>query len=336
MNDAIDLMADTDTHPFTNLLLVSLIIMGFCVFVAWYAKKNQNGSDQHNGSQQDDSGYLWGLNKSTPPDDTRGGTMEMGMGMGKMDGTHRGRLRHKKGLFDEEDLEQRMSVQMTHNDLLAITPDHIGRLQTRSNQIPIPSQMAPSIPPNARNKQKVRTRRRGKGGSFEQLDDDEMDDDGISDSDDSEDGVDMMRMRDEYYASQTFSKKLADTLGDITETVSATAHAVKTKLSKKEQTVVRPMRMGPPVPPQQKRRNKKEEKKQRFAIVQDEELSDQFDLESTSTESTVTAEDEYREDPVTAVRTNANGVRIKQPMALPTFDDDDDDEEEESDSESQR
>merc|ERR1711994_299244 len=135
---------------------------------------------------------------------------------------------------------------------------------TRSNQIPIPSQMAPSIPPNVRNqknKQKVRTRRRGKGGSFEQLDDDEMDDDddGISDSDDSEDGVDMMKMRDQYYASQTFSKKLADTLGDITETVSATAHAVKTKLSKKEQTVVRPMRMGPPIQNPQKRRNKKEE-----------------------------------------------------------------------------
>merc|ERR1712241_379416 len=126
------------------------------------------------------------------------------------------------------------------------------------------------------------------------------------------DGVDMMKMRDQYYASQTFSKKLADTLGDITETVSATAQAVKTKLSKKEQTVVRPMRMGPPIQNPQKRRNKKEEKKQRFAIVQDEELSDQFDLESTSTEST--AEDEYREDPVTAVRTNANGVRIKQPM----------------------
>merc|ERR1712176_866469 len=104
-----------------------------------------------------------------------------------------------------------------HNDLLAITPDHIGRLQTRA-----PSTMAPTVNGKQRKIKGIRTRRRGKGGSFEQLNDDEMDD-GISDSDDSEDGVDMMKMRDQYYASQTFSKKLADTLGDITETVSATA-----------------------------------------------------------------------------------------------------------------
>ena len=326
-SNVIDLMADSDAHPFANLMLVSMIIIGFCVFVGWYSKKNQESMENRSGQNGDDGGYLWGLNKSSPSTDSQDT-------LGVTGSSHRGRHRHKKRLFEEEDLEQRMTVQMTNNDLLAITPDHIGRLQTRP-QLP-PHEMAPAVPglgSKPANAPKVRTRRRGKGGAFCQLQDreDSHDVDRYDESEDSEDGVDMIAMRDQYYASQTFSKKLADTLGDITETVSATAQAVKTKLSKREQTVVRPMRMGPM--PNKRSSNKKEENKQRFAIVQDEETSDQFDLASSSTEST--AEDEYREDPVTAVRTNANGVRIKQPMALPTFDDDDDDEEE-SESEEDR
>ena len=54
------------SNPFPNLLLVSLIILGFCVFVAWYAKKNQleNSDDGMGRRGNDDSnGYLWGLNK---------------------------------------------------------------------------------------------------------------------------------------------------------------------------------------------------------------------------------------------------------------------------------
>lgn len=115
--------------------------------------------------------------------------------------------------------------------------------------------------------------------------------------------------------------------------MSATAQAVKTKLSRKEQTVVRPMRMGPGDDGRSRSRRSKKaanSTKQRFTIVQEEETSDQFDLGSTSTEES-TAEDEYREDPVTAVRLNVHGKRIKQPMALPTFED-----EEESQSESGR
>merc|ERR1712129_566978 len=59
----------------------------------------------------------------------------------------------------------------------------------------------------------------------------------------------------------------------------------------------------------------------------EEEESDGFDLES-DTESE-TASDEFREDPATKVRMNVHGRRIKQPMALPTFEE----EEDEADSE---
>ena len=55
---------DPASHPFANLLLVSLIILGFCVFVAWYAKKNQISDNRMNGND-DDNGYLWGLNKAS-------------------------------------------------------------------------------------------------------------------------------------------------------------------------------------------------------------------------------------------------------------------------------
>merc|ERR1712218_376831 len=165
---------------------------------------------------------------------------------------------------------------------------------------------APSVP----HKKQKKTKRKGKGGAFSQLkdhDDPMGDDDDSMSSTDSEDGVDMMKMRDQYYASQTFSKKLADTLGDIHDTVKVTASAVKNKLTKKEQTVVVPMQI------------KKSKKKQPFTMVEDNETTDGFDLSVDSSNST--QENEYREDSETEVRMNIHGRKIKQPMKLPTFDD---------------
>lgn len=183
-------MASSDAHPFANLLLVSLIILGFCVFVAWYSKKNQVAMDGR-GQSGDDS-FLWGLSKASPSADS----------LDARSATHHGRLRHKQ-LFEAEDLEQRMTVQMTNNDLLAITPDHVGRLQTRSHG---PHQMAPAVPSGS--KRDRRRRRRGdNGGAFRQLADEEEDGDehectwSGSGSGDSEDEVDMARMRAEYYKS---------------------------------------------------------------------------------------------------------------------------------------
>merc|ERR1719242_1962462 len=87
--------------------------------------------------------------------------------------------------------------------------------------------------------------------------------------------MDMARQRDEYYAAQTLGKKLADIGQDITETVSATAQAVKQKLSKREQPVVRPMRAGG-----------KRDSKRRFLIVAEEEEEDALDMDSSTTDST--------------------------------------------------
>lgn len=323
------------SHPVANLVLVALIIIGFCVFVAWYAKKNQIASD--GGKGDEDNGYLWGLNQqSSPSQEDR-----MRMGMDERDRRHnnkhkRGGNRHKPlSQFDEDQLDQQMNIQMTmqnNNDLLTITPDHVGRLQTRA-----PNQMAPNAPiqtnKRSRNKRdKKKQKRRGKGATFEQVKDDEdpyPDNDDISESDDSESGEDMMKMRDQYYASQTFGKKLADTLGDIKDTGTAIAQAVQSKLMKKEATVVRPMQMGGSRPSSTKsgdiKKGKKTKKERRpFTMVDDNETTeDGFDLSDSSNS---TKEDEYREDPETEVRMNIHGRKIKQPMALPTFDDDEDEE----------
>eukprot|EP01084_Bolivina_argentea_P138499 243799_1 len=300
LNDSLAMSQFEDSHPFANLLLVSLIILGFCVFVAWYAKKNQITSDDGMG-REDDNGYLWGLNKSSPSS-----AEQNMMGSAGMDGNKRGRIRHKKlSDFDDGRLDQRMKIQMTMNehndDLLAITPDHIGRLQTRGND------MSHLHVKSKVKMNKKRTKRKGKGGAFQQLnDDDEQNDEDDYDGSttDSEDGVDMMKMRDDYYASQTFSKKLVDTLGDIHDTVKVTAAAVKTKLSKKEQTVVVPMQI--------KAAKKEKKKKYPFTIVEDDATTDGFDLSDEN-------ESSGSEDPV-EVRMNIHGRKIKQPMALPTFD----------------
>ena len=318
----------SDTHPFANLLLVSLIILGFCVFVAWYAKKNQITADK---GDEDDSGYLWGLNKASSPSSSE----QIGDGFSNH---KKGKSRHKKLLnqFDDDELDQQMNIQMTmnannHNDLLAITPDHVGRLQTR-----VPNQMAPSIPSTtASKKQKKRgrkTKRKGKGGKFSRLQDDDDEDnpdfDEASD-DDSSSGEDMMKMRDQYMASQTFSKKLADTLGDIHDTVKETAQAMKNKLTTKEPTVVRPMQMGSIKQQKlmkEKERKQQNKKRQPFTMVEDNETTDGFDF-GDSSEST--QENEYREDSETEIRVNIHGKRIKQPMKLPTRDSSDEEEEEE-------
>merc|ERR1712233_158634 len=169
---------------------------------------------------------------------------------------------------------------------------------------------------------KKKTKRRGKGGKFEQLkdhDDPMPDDDALSEEESSgSDGVDMMAMRDQYYASQTFSKRLTDTLGDIHETTQNLANAVKEKLSKKEQTVVVPMNVN-------KENEKQKKNKRPFMIMDDNETTDAFDL-SEDNSSNSTQENEYREDSETETRVNLHGKRIKQRMALPTFEDEDDDE----------
>ena len=248
----------------------------------------------------------------------------------------RGKSRHKKLMsqFDDDELDQEMNIiqmgQMNtnnNNDLLAITPDHVGRLQTRGVA---PNQLAPKIPHKSKRNNKKqnnikRTKRRGKGGKFEQVKDDEDPCPDDSESDDSESGQDMMKMRDQYYASQTFGKKLVDTLGDIHDTVKVTAQAVKTKLIKKEPTVVRPMQMGGGGGGKKTKRNKKDKKRQPFTMVNEEETSDGFDM-SGDDDSASTQEDEYREDSETEVRMNIHGRKIKQPMKLPTFDDDDEEE----------
>merc|ERR1719334_2221868 len=60
----------------------------------------------------------------------------------------------------------------------------------------------------------------------------------------------------------------------------------------------------------------------------EESDGDGFDLESdteSESESSMRS-DEYREEPVTKTRMNVHGRRIKQPMALPTFDEEEDEE----------
>jgi len=307
-----------------------IIIIGFCVFVAWYAKKNQIASDG-SGQGDEDNGYLWGLNQSSPSSNDQ----RMGIDERARDQESRrhhnkgGKSRHKKlSQFDEDQLDQQMNIQMTmqnNNDLLAITPDHVGRLQTRA-----PNSMAPNAPNQTRRSKRDRkqrkTKRKGKGGAFEQVKDDDLDPTIDDDSEsDSESGEDMMKMRDQYYASQTFGKKLADTLGDIQDTVTATAKAVQSKLIRKEPTVVRPMQMKPSkVNKKSKKKKDRDGKRQPFTMVDDNETTeDGFDLSDSSNS---TKEDEYREDPETEVRMNIHGRKIKQPMKLPTFDDDEEEE----------
>merc|ERR1711971_841924 len=98
-----------------------------------------------------------------------------------------------------------------------------------------------------------------------------------------------MAMRDQYYASQTFSKRLTDTLGDIHDTVTQTANAVKVKLSKKEQTVVVPMNM------QRKKQNRKKNKRP-FMMVEDDDETTECLYLSEDASSKSTQENEYRED----------------------------------------
>ena len=95
------------------------------------------------------------------------------------------------------------------------------------------------------------------------------------------DGVHTMKIRDQYYASQTFSKRQTDTLGDIHDTVTQIANAVKVKLSEKEQTVAVPMNMQ--IKQQQQEKNKEEKEKKKkgkrpFMMVEDNETTDAFDL----------------------------------------------------------
>merc|ERR1712083_1279395 len=65
-------------------------------------------------------------------------------------------------------------------------------------------------------------------------------------------------------------------------------------------------------------------KKRPFVVVEDNETTDAFDL-SESVSSNSTQENEYREDSETEMRTNLHGRRIKQPMALPTFEEEEED-----------
>eukprot|EP00485_Elphidium_margaritaceum_P013871 CAMPEP_0202726692 /NCGR_PEP_ID=MMETSP1385-20130828/184742_1 /ASSEMBLY_ACC=CAM_ASM_000861 /TAXON_ID=933848 /ORGANISM="Elphidium margaritaceum" /LENGTH=956 /DNA_ID=CAMNT_0049392919 /DNA_START=50 /DNA_END=2920 /DNA_ORIENTATION=- len=371
------LTGDTDSHPFANLLLVSLIILGFCVFVAWYAKKNQMSPDLASLPQDDeDNGYLWGLNKSSPSSDAA---------FMKHANKHNTKHMHEQ-LFTED----AMTVQMTthNNDLLAITPDHIGRLQTRTTPATTAMVTASGAYGKKLKAKKLKTRRQGKGGAFQQLadddeacdedddeDEDDDDEDGDSETDEDEElggtqrrrrsrrhaeedvseeeeesssGEDMMKMRDQFMAQQTFSKRLVDTLGDISDTMK---NAVKTTLRKKEKpAVVPPMQIGAAP---SKRVNKKrakaakkskqknkgskrtkespegKKKTQPFVLTEDNETTDALEFSSTSE----TGDDEYRDDPETEVRMNVHGKRIKQPMKLPTFDKDEDDDEEEEEEE---
>lgn len=282
----------------SNLLLVSLIIFGFCVFVAWYAKKHQHtlsgdglSMEERNGH---DGGYLWGLNASdskTNEDSMSGDSMTM-------------TLPH--------------SQHQQPTDLLAITPDHIGRLGLTNSkmQMRAPMNRAPKVPkghPGSRRHRKQNQKQRGrKGMSVPQESGSE------SESDDS---GDMALQRERFYASQTLSKKLADTLGDISDAAISTAKTLKGKmrLGGQEKCVVVPM-SHPNI------KQRKRVKPSPFMRVGDEEEeeSEGFDLE-TETESEESSEmrsDEFREDEATKVRMNVHGRRIKQPMALPTFDED--------------
>jgi len=285
-------------HPMSNLLLVSLIIFGFCVFVAWYAKKHQHtlsGPAEMNGH---DGGYLWGLNasdsKSANDGDTRSDSLS-------------------------HDLTQ------PQTDLLAITPDHIGRLGLTNTkmQMRAPMSQAPSVPRG--NKRQghpgSRRNRKSKHGRLEEKVRGRRGQQPLesgSDSGSDESSGDMAAMREQYYASQTLGKKLADTLGDISDAAMSTARTVKRKmrLGRTEKTVVVPMahrvRMKPFV-----------------RAAEEESDGDGFDLESdteSESEESDLGSDEFREEPATKVRMNVHGRRIKQPMALPTFEEEEDEE----------
>merc|ERR1712129_443618 len=129
-------------------------------------------------------------------------------------------------------------------------------------------------------------------------------------------------------------KKLADTLGDISDAAISTAKTLKGKmrLGGQEKCVVVPM-SHPNIKQVQmgRQRERKGVKPSPFMRVGDdeEEESEGFDLESEteSEESSEMRSDEFREDEATKVRMNVHGRRIKQPMALPTFDEDEEENE---------
>merc|ERR1712129_508750 len=133
---------------------------------------------------------------------------------------------------------------------------------------------------------------------------------------------DMAAQREQYYASQTWGKKLGDMVGDISDAAMSTARTVKRKmrLGNQQKCVVVPM--GTMSHPKQTQRQRVKPFAMRRGDDGEEEESDGFDLESDTEEesdSSAMRSDEFREEPATKVRMNVHGRRIKQPMALPTF-----------------
>merc|ERR1712129_370470 len=104
-----------------------------------------------------------------------------------------------------------------------------------------------------------------------------------------------------------------------------TANAVKVKLSKREQTVVVPMDMQRRMQMLAKQKKQKNTKRP-FMMVEDDDETTECLYLSEDASSKSTQENEYREDSETEVRVNLHGRKIKQPMALPTFEDEEDDE----------
>lgn len=62
-------------------------------------------------------------------------------------------------------------------------------------------------------------------------------------SDDTDDGMSMARMREEYYKSQTLTKKFTDLLDDIRDILKNKQKEVQHKFTKKKQMIVVPMAM---------------------------------------------------------------------------------------------
>eukprot|EP01084_Bolivina_argentea_P068323 124371_1 len=74
-----------------------------------------------------------------------------------------------------------------------------------------------------------------------EIDENKTDGDIFSDS--TEDEMSMERMREEYYKSQTLTKKFTDLLDDIRDILKSKQQEVQRKFTKKEQMIVVPMAM---------------------------------------------------------------------------------------------
>ena len=79
------------------------------------------------------------------------------------------------------------------------------------------------------------------------------DDDIFSDS--TDDGMSMERMREEYYKSQTLTKRFTDLLDDIRDILRSKQKEVQHKFTKKKQMIVVPMAMPQPKSPSQSQIN---------------------------------------------------------------------------------